>query len=76
MRKSDEDTTGGKTPDELSLKADVVKITDGTSHSYYECVVCQQMKEAVPGKKIGIYLKETLGTRNGFICPDCEATRK
>ncbi len=42
----------------------------------YECVVCNEIKEAEAGKKVAIYLKETLGTRNGFICPECEANRK
>jgi hypothetical protein len=42
----------------------------------YQCVVCKSMKQVEEGKKVGIYLKETLGTANGFICPQCEAIRK
>ena len=39
----------------------------------YQCVVCHQIRESVPGQKIGFYIKETLGgTEPGPICPDCE----
>ena len=39
----------------------------------YQCVKCNKMKEVEPGKKVGIYLKETIGVKNGFICPECES---
>lgn len=42
----------------------------------YECVVCNKVKETIPGKKLAIYMKETLGARTGFMCPDCEKKNK
>jgi hypothetical protein len=53
-----------------------VDTKEAPTATVYECVVCNKIKEVQPGKKVGIYLKETLGTKNGFICPDCEAAKK
>lgn len=60
----------------LSFRASKGKMTDSPDQASYECCICHKMIELYSGQRIKVYISETIGAAQGFICPECDALKK